>query len=180
VVASVGDAPAALEAVTRARPDVVVLDLRMPGMDGIELCRQLRRTSGYIKVIVLSANTGDEAIRSALRAGAEGFVLKSAPGRELVEAIRQVRTGHLRLSPEVSVLLAAAEALTPLSGRELEILRLAARGASNKEIGANLSLAENTVKNHMKSILHKLKVADRTGSVVAAIRRGLIDLPLDE
>jgi two-component system, NarL family, response regulator len=177
VVASLGDARAALEAVASTLPDVVVLDLRMPDMDGLAFLKQLGADSPRTKVIVLSAQTGDESIRSALRAGANGFVLKSAPGRELVEAIRQSLAGRPRLSQQVAVLLAEAETSCPLSGREIEVLRLAAAGASNKEIAARLALAENTVKNHIKNLLQKLNVGDRTACVTTAIRRGIIDLP---
>jgi DNA-binding NarL/FixJ family response regulator len=176
IVASVGEAHAALTTLGSARPDVVIVDLRLPGMDGTTLIARLRTQAPAVRVLALSANTGDEAIRGALRAGADGFVLKSAPGFELIEAIRQLRGGRVHLGTAAAVLLAKGEGMTPLTEREIEVLRLAASGASNKQIGAQLALAENTVKNHMKSILQKLHAGDRTGSVVAALRRGIIEL----
>jgi DNA-binding NarL/FixJ family response regulator len=176
LVGSVGDGHAALEVVATTRPDVVIVDLRLPGMDGITLIERLRVQTPATRVLVLTAHTGDEAIRAALRSGADAFILKSAPGDELLAAIRQIRGGRVRLSSEAALLLAASEGMASLSSRELEVLRLAADGCSNKRIGAELALSENTVKNHMKTILQKLHAEDRTGAVVTALRRGIIGL----
>jgi DNA-binding NarL/FixJ family response regulator len=142
----------------------------------VALIERLRVEAPAAKILVLSGQTGDEALRRALLAGALGIVLKSEPGQALVEAVRKVMIGRVPLSAQAAVLLAAGQGRTPLSEREIEVLQLAAEGAANKQIAERLGLAENTVKNHMKAILKKLEAADRTGGVVAAIRRGIIQL----
>jgi DNA-binding NarL/FixJ family response regulator len=176
LVASVADGAAALQAVNCAQPDVVLLDMRMPRGDGLAVLRNLRARHPGVHVVVLSADSGDVTIRRALNEGAAGYLLKSAPGREVVEAIRRCTQGRLLPSPEVARLLGEGESYDQLSGREIDVLQRAATGQANKRIAAGLGLTENTVKNHIKSILQKLQVRDRTASVTTALRRGIIQL----
>jgi DNA-binding NarL/FixJ family response regulator len=176
VVASVGGGREALAQLEAAAPDVVLLDLRMPEMDGLAVLAELRARAPRVKVIILSGQAGDEAIFRALREGAAGYLLKTARGAELTDGIRQAMLGRLRPSSEVAARLADRAFFTELTEREIEVLKHAARGESNKDIAAALGLAENTVKNHMKSIITKLQAGDRTECVTIALRRGVIDL----
>jgi DNA-binding NarL/FixJ family response regulator len=176
VVASLGSGQEAVDALAQAAPDVVLLDLRMPELDGLAVLEALRARQPQLKVLMLSGQTGDEAIFRALSRGAAGYVSKAAPSAELLEAIRQAKHGRVRPSADVAERLAERSLREPLSDREIEVLRHAAEGESNKEIGVALGLAENTVKNHIKSIMLKLDAADRTEAVTLALRRGIIDL----
>jgi two-component system, NarL family, response regulator len=176
VVASVGNGQDALGALAQAAPDVVLLDLRMPQMDGMAVLEALRARQPQLKVLMLSAQTGDEAIFQALNRGAAGYVSKAAPSSDLVDGIRQAMRGRVKPSPDVAERLAERALREPLSGREIEVLRRVAHGESNREIGAALGLAENTVKNHIKNIMLKLEAADRTEAVTVALRRGIIGL----
>jgi DNA-binding NarL/FixJ family response regulator len=173
VVAEAEDGSEAVETFRRHRPDVIVLDLRMPKRNGIETIGLLRHEFGAIQVLVLSNySTGDE-IAAALEAGASGFVVKDTPLAGLVEAIRRVDAGEKFLPPEIARRL-AGQISSQLSQRELDVLRLIGRGLSNKEIGVSLNVAEATVKVHVTAILSKLGVADRTQAILAAIKRGII------
>jgi len=173
VVAQADDGNEAIELYRRHRPDVVLLDLRMPKRNGIETIAGLRKESGSVRVLVLSSYGGGEEISAALEAGARGFVGKDAPLEELLGAIHQVHAGEQVLAPEISRRL-ASRISSQLSGRELEVLRLIGKGLSNKEIGAVLNVVEATVKVHVTGILSKLGVADRTQAILAGIKRGLI------
>ncbi len=176
VVASVSSGKEALAIVGSVRPDLVLLDMRMPDMDGIAVLEALREQHPRVKVVMLSGQSGDETIYQALSRGASGYLLKSAKITELAEGIRQAMLGRLPPSPEVAGRLAERIFYTALSDREIEVLRHAATGASNKEIAAALGLAENTVKNHIKSLMVKLQATDRTQAVTTALRRGVIDI----
>jgi DNA-binding NarL/FixJ family response regulator len=176
IVASVGNGQEALSRAEEMKPDVVLLDLRMPDMDGLAVLQELQKRHPEIRVVMLSAQGGDEAIYRALSLGAAGYLLKSARGAELAEGVRQAYRGRLKPSAEVAERLAERVYYEPLSERELQVLRHAAGGASNKEIAAELGVAENTVKNHVKSILAKLQAKDRTEAVTVALRRGVISL----
>jgi DNA-binding NarL/FixJ family response regulator len=185
----VGEAPDGREAVRMAReqqPDVVLMDVRMPELDGIEATRRLRQAGVEARVLVLTTFDLDEYVYAALRAGASGFLLKDAPREELVGAVRTVARGEALLAPAVTQRLIerfvarpapaeAAPALAELSARELEVLHLLARGLSNAEIAAELILGEATVKTHVARILRKLGLRDRVQAVVFAYESGLVE-----
>ncbi len=159
------------------RPDVVLMDLQMPRVDGVEAIQRIRRVDPTAKVIVLTTYTGDVRAVRALQAGACGYLLKSALRRELVDTIRDVRRGQRRHVPaSVAENIAAHVLDDALSARETEVLSLVATGCSNKQIGNALSISEETVKAHMKNILAKLGVRDRTHAVTVALRRGILSL----
>jgi DNA-binding NarL/FixJ family response regulator len=173
VVAEAEDGVEAVELHRLHRPDVVVLDLRMPKRNGIETLIQLRKEFRGARVLVLSNySTGDE-IAAALQAGAAGFCSKDIALPDLVAAIRQVAQGEQYLPSEISRRL-AGRISSQLSAREFEVLSLIARGMSNKEIGAELQVAEATVKVHVTNLLAKLGVADRTQAILAGIKRGIL------
>jgi DNA-binding NarL/FixJ family response regulator len=158
------------------RPDVTLMDLRLPDMSGIDTLAAIRAESPEARILVLSTSDGDVEIQRALSAGAYGYLLKSMPPRELVDAIRQVHAGRKRIPPEVAAHIAehlGDESLTP---REIEVLGLVASGNRNKEIGARLFISEETVKVHVKHVMDKLGASDRTQAVAIAIRRGIIQV----
>lgn len=176
VVGEAGDGAAAVDAYRELRPDITLMDLQMPNMDGVEAIGRIRAEAPDARIIVLTTYDGDVKALRALRAGAAGYLLKNTIRRELVETIRAVRGGSRHLPPEVAreiALHAVAEALTE---REIGILSLVARGNPNKQIAWQLSLSEDTVKTHLRSIFSKLGVSDRTHAVTVAARRGIIDL----
>jgi len=178
-VVSVGEAAdgkAAIEQYRKLKPDVVVMDLRMPGLGGLEATIQIRREFPAARIIVLTTYEGDEDIHRALDAGARGYLLKDSVRRELLQSIREVHAGQRHISATAATRLAEHTPRTSLSPRELEVLRLIAEGLRNKEIGAKLDIAEDTVKIHIKNIFAKLEVIDRTAAVVAASQRGFIRL----
>jgi DNA-binding NarL/FixJ family response regulator len=179
VTASVGRGRDALAAVEAVPCDVVLLDLRMPGMHGLEVLEELSMRHPTKRVLVLSGQTGADAIFQAFQRGAAGYLVKTARAADLTAAIRQVRNGRLRPSGEVAARLADHAFYSALSRREIEVVELAARGGSNKAIASQLGLTENTVKNHLRSIMEKLGTSDRTESVNVAMRRGIIDLEFD-
>jgi DNA-binding NarL/FixJ family response regulator len=181
----VGQAATGTEAVHQAaqlNPDVVLLDLEMPELDGVEALRQIRATRSSARVIVFTAFDSDERIVAAVKAGAQGYLLKGAPREELFKAIRVVSAGGSLLQPVVaSKLLDHVRARTatdfePLTGREMEVLRLLAQGKSNKEIAAKLVITERTAKFHVSSIMGKLGAANRTEAVTLAAGQGLVKL----
>lgn len=183
----IGEAKDGVEAVEMARrlePDVVLMDLRMPGVDGVEAMRQIRSTNPDIKFIILTTYSDDEYIFSGIEAGARAYLLKDAPREELFKAIRAVYKGESLIQPVVASRLIdrfaelsrKAPSGEQLTERELEILQLMAKGAANKEISAQLSIAESTVKTHISNIFQKLGVNDRTEAVTEALRRGIIRL----
>lgn len=165
----------AVKAYRRHRPDVVVLDLRMQGMSGLETIRALRAEFANARVLVFSNYASGEEVYQALKAGAAGFVVKEMALDRLLEAIRKVHQGERYIPPEIATRI-GERMLAQLSPRELEVLRLVARGRSNKEIAADLKVVEGTVKIHVTNILTKLGVADRTQAIVTAVKRGLIEI----
>ncbi|HVU35123.1 MAG TPA: response regulator transcription factor [Opitutaceae bacterium] len=175
VIAEADNGVEAIEAFRLHRPDVVVLDLRMPKQNGIETIRILREQFEDSRVLVFSNYAGGDEVYEALKAGASGFVVKEMALERLLEAIRQVYRGERYIPPEISARMNGM-VLSQLSARELDVLRLVAKGLSNKEIGTSLHVAEGTVKVHVKSILSKLAVSDRTQAIVSAVKRGIIQI----
>ena len=183
----VGEAENGTEAIDKAKelqPDVVLMDLRMPEVDGVEAMRQIRAANPGIKFIVLTTYDNDEYIFKGIEAGARAYLLKDAPREELFKAIRAVYKGESLIEPAVAgkvldrfaELSRQAQAPERLSERELEVLKLMAKGAANKEIAAGLCISESTVKTHIQTIFQKLKVSDRTEAVTEAIKKGIIRL----
>jgi len=182
----VGEAGTGAEAVERARelrPDVMLLDLEMPELDGVEVLRRLSQSNPEIRVIVFTAFDTDERILGAVQAGAQGYLLKGAPRKELFDAVRVVHAGGSLLQPVVASKLlrqvshpAQVNEVEALTLRELEVLRLVAQGLQNKEIAAALVISERTVKFHVSSIMGKLGAGNRTEAVRLAAQQGLIEL----
>jgi len=184
----VGEAANGREAVTQARrlqPDVVLLDLVMPEMDGLEAMKLILQENPRTKVIVLTSFVDDARILEAVQSGAAGFLLKDVQPGELVEAIQNVVQGRPQLHPEVTKRLMRrlargeerpAPPVEELTPRELEVLRAMAQGLSNREIAAKLFISEKTVKTHVSNILHKLNVSDRTQAVIYALKHKLVEL----
>jgi len=178
VVGEAATAEQALELVPLVHPEIVLLDLVLPGMPGIAAVQRLRETHPDVKVVVLTSFAGADSVLAAVRAGVSGYLLKDVGPAELAEALRAVHAGGVPLHPSVaatvvqSVTEPAGEALTP---REGEVLRLLARGLSNRLIARELALSEKTVKAHVSAVLAKLDVADRTQAAIYAVRRGLVD-----
>jgi two-component system NarL family response regulator len=176
VVAEVSTGRAAVEQYAAHQPDVVLMDLRMPELDGVEAIAAIRAAAPQARIVVLTTYDSDEDIYRGLRAGAMGYLLKDAPAGELLSAIRAVAAGQKRIPSEVAAKLAERMTSPELTARELEVLRLVVHGQSNKEIGAALAIAEGTVRAHLNSIFQKLDALDRTHAVTIAIRRGLVRL----
>jgi DNA-binding NarL/FixJ family response regulator len=158
------------------RPDVTLMDLQMPAMNGIEAIIGIRSEFPNARIIVLTTYAGDVQVLRALKAGARGYVLKGHVRRELLDTIRAVHAGQKRIPPEVASELAEHAADDDLSSREIDVLRLIAAGNANKEIAARLGIAEETVKSHITNILAKLGANDRTHAVTTALKRGIIEL----
>ena len=157
-------------------PDVTLIDLRMPGVGGVEAIIAIRREFPDARLIVLTTYDGDEDIYRSLQAGAKGYLLKDVFFEELETAIRAVHAGSRHIPAAIAMRLAERMASSDLTSREMEVLELIVRGQSNKEIGASLSISEATVKSHINNILSKLGVTDRTQAVTTALQRGLIHL----
>jgi two-component system NarL family response regulator len=175
----VGEAANGLEALhlwRKHRPDVALLDLRMPMLDGVSAINEIRGQDASARVIVLTTFDTDTDLFKAIKAGAKGYLLKDAQREELLECIRRVHAGEMCVAPSLVAKLAAGMSNEELTGRELDVLALLARGKSNKEIGANLYISETTVKSHLRSIFTKLNVLSRTQAITAASRRGLVQL----
>lgn len=166
----------ALEQFRRQRPDVTLMDLQMPTMNGIDAIHAIRAEFPVARVIVLTTYSGDVQALRALKAGAAGFMLKNMLRKELIDTIRIVHAGGRRVPPQVASEIAEHVASDSLSARELEVLRQVANGEANKRIAATLKISEDTVKAHMKSILAKLGANDRTHAVTIALRRGIMDV----
>lgn len=158
------------------QPDVTLMDLRMPQMDGVEAIAQIRNESPTACIMVLTTYDGDEDIYRGLQAGAKGYLLKDATSEELLDAIRFVHQGRKYIPPKVALKIAERINCSELTEREMEVLRLLTLGKSNQEIGTALSIAESTAKFHVNNILNKLGVSDRTQAVITALRRGLTRL----
>jgi DNA-binding NarL/FixJ family response regulator len=176
VVAEAANGQQAVELYRRHLPDVALLDLRMPVMGGTEAAAAIRAEFPQAKMIALTTYGGDEDIRRALAAGMQAYLTKDVLHDELLNAIRAVDAGRRYLPPSVAAALAAQMPRPDLSVRELQVLELIVRGLANKQIGYTLTIAEHTVKNHVKNILSKLGVQDRTQAATAAIQRGIIHL----
>jgi two-component system, NarL family, response regulator LiaR len=178
VVGEAGDGEEALAAIARERPDVVLMDLVMPGVDGIEALRELRARAPATRAIVLSSFIDDDKLFPAVRAGAAGYLLKDVQPQELVAAIRTVHGGGSLLHPVVAARLmeelATSAPLEQLTAREREVLALIGRGLANKLIARELGIAEKTVKAHVSSVLSKLGLTDRTQAALFAVREGLV------
>ena len=166
----------ALKRFFELRPDVALVDLQLPDMSGFDLIKKIKDKSPNARIIVLSSHEGDVDIQRALEAGAQGYVAKGIVRDELLETIRSVHAGKRRLPAAVAQKLAEHMADDPISPRELEVLSLMTAGKRNKEIAGELSIAEDTVKMHVRNILSKLQVNDRTEAVTVALRRGIIHL----
>jgi DNA-binding NarL/FixJ family response regulator len=187
VVGEAGDGREALQRARELSPDLVLMDIRMPGVDGLEATRRLLGSGSGPKVIVLTTFDTDDYVYEAIRAGASGFLLKSAPPQQLADGVRAVMDGDALLAPEITrrlldrfiqrppPSLATPPELHDLTPRELEVLRLIAEGRSNAEIAAALVLSEATVKTHVNHILTKLRLRDRVQAVALAYRTGLMD-----
>ena len=176
LVGEAGNGREAVECFRRLRPDVTLMDLRMPDMSGLEAIAAIRADFPDARIIVLTTYTGDAQAAAALKAGAAGYLLKNLVRKELIETIRTVHAGKRRIPPEIATGIAEHVADDTLTDREIEVLRGVAAGKSNKLIAAELDIAEGTVKTHMKSILPKLDASDRTHAVMIALRRGILDL----
>lgn len=177
VVGEAASGDTGVAAAEELRPDVVLLDLRMPGSDGMVALRGLRERGNPAKILVITSYTEPAAVLPAVRAGASGYVYKDIDPPALAAAIRSVHSGHVLLHPDVVRLLASSEATVPgpqLTPREREVLAELARGRSNREIARGLSLSEKTVKTHVSAILTKLGVQDRTQAALRAVRTGLV------
>jgi DNA-binding NarL/FixJ family response regulator len=176
VVAEAGAGEAALEAYRKHHPTLVLMDVRLPGMGGAETTAALLQEFPDARVLMLSTHSGEEEIYRSLQAGARGYILKSAIREDLLRAIREVCEGRRYLDPAVAPLLAERLSHRSLTGRELEVLRMVAKGFGNKEIAGILSIAEVTVKLHVSHVLEKLNVKDRTEAATVALKRGIINL----
>ena len=158
------------------RPDITLMDLQLPDMSGIEAMIAIRQEFPEARIIVLTTYAGDVQVVRALKAGARGYLLKADVNEELLDTIRSVHAGHRSIHPEVAAELAEYTGREALTVREIEVLRLIATGNANKEIGAKLSVGEDTVKRHVTNILGKLDANDRTHAVTIALKRGIIEL----
>ena len=176
VVAEAGDGGKALEVYRQKQPDVVLMDLRLPGMGGVEATLAIRKEFPEARVIVLTTFDMDEDIFRAIQSGAKSYLLKDTPDDELAATIRDVHAGKQVLSDKLAKRLAARQSRPELSQREIEVLQLLIKGRSNKEIASGLFLGNDTVKAHLKTLFTKLKVQDRTEAAISAIRHGIVHL----
>ena len=175
-VAQAGTGESAVELFEQHRPDITLMDLRLPGMSGVEAIRTIRKRHPDACFVVLTTYEGDEDIFQALEAGARAYIIKGMPHEALVDALQRVHNGGRFFPSPVSRALASRTPSSDLSAREREVLQLLARGESNKKIATHLSITEATVKCHVGAILMRLQVADRTQAVVVALQRGLVHL----
>jgi DNA-binding NarL/FixJ family response regulator len=176
VVAEANNGREAVDLWKEHRPDVILLDLRMPELDGVGAIKEIRGLDENAHIVVLTTFDGDEDIYRAIKAGAKGYLLKDTAREALMECIRSVHAGKTCIPPMLAAKLADRVSGEALSAREIEVLQRVAAGKSNKEIGAELFISEGTVKTHVKSIFSKLDVVSRTEAVATATRRGLIQL----
>ncbi len=164
----------------RQAPDVAVLDIRMPGLSGIELTRRIKAQYPQVRVLILTAYDDEPYVLALLRAGADGYILKTADSQELIRAVKTVAQGKSvldsQIAPKLIANLAGTRTIEPLSERELEVLRGVAKGWTNREIGAALGISDRTVQGHLANIFGKLHVASRTEAVTVALQQGLITL----
>jgi len=176
VVAEASNGAEAIEQFRAHHPDVTLMDLQMPLMDGTDAIVAIRQHAPDARIIVLTTYSGDAQVARALRAGASAYLLKSMLRKELVETIRTVHAGQKRIPPEIAAEMAEHYGDDALSPREVEVLRLVAAGNANKMIADHLAISEETVKAHVRSILSKLGANDRTHAVTLAVKRGIIEL----
>jgi DNA-binding NarL/FixJ family response regulator len=174
VVGMVASGGEALTSLPKLRPDVVLMDLRMPEMDGVDAIVALRAAEPTVKILVLTNYQMDEDVFNALQAGALGYLVKSAPQEDVIKAIRTVNQGKAYIPPAIAAKLAERISHSALSPRELEVLQFVAKGLTNKEIGSLLFISDKTARNHVISLMAKLEAKDRTEAVTIAIRKGLI------
>ena len=184
VIAEADDGAEALRLVAETAPDVAVLDIRMPKVTGVEATRRIKRHHPDVHVLILTAYDDDPYIFALLEAGADGYVLKTAPADALVEAVRDVQAGTTALSPAIATKVVrqmqqqrpgtAADQVEPLTPREIEVLRLVAQGMTNREIGRELGISHRTVQGHLANVYGKLQVNSRTEAVTEALKRGWI------
>jgi DNA-binding NarL/FixJ family response regulator len=184
VVAEASDGAEAVRLVEQHRPDVAVLDIRMPEVTGVEAARRIRGRFPEVRILVLTAYDDDPYVFALLEAGADGYVLKTAGGDELVDAVRTVYRGESALSPEIASKVVrratrgrpagAAEQVEPLTPREIDVLRLVAKGMTNRQVGRELRISHRTVQGHLASVYGKLGVSSRTEAVTEALKRGWI------
>jgi DNA-binding NarL/FixJ family response regulator len=190
----VGEASQGLEALEKARelmPDIILMDVKMPQCDGLEATRLIKKEMPYVKIIMLTVHDDDENLFESIKSGAQGYLLKNITSQELLEAVRGMARGEAAISRPLAGRLLAEfgrlaqrESLAPgeeaeLTSRERQVLELVAKGASNKEIARALVLSENTVKNHLRNILEKLHLNNRTQAAAYALKRGIIQPPLE-
>lgn len=176
VVAEANDGRECLERFRELLPDVTLLDLRMPNMNGLDALRAIREVKPDAKVIILTTLVGDVQVYRALQAGAMGYLLKNLLQDELADTVRAVMKGKRRMPPEIAAEIAVHATDENLTERELSVLRAISKGCSNKMIGAELGISEHTIKNHVQSILAKLGANDRTHAVTIALQRGFIEM----
>jgi DNA-binding NarL/FixJ family response regulator len=177
VVGSAAGGEEALQMLRLGTADVMLLDLRMPGMSGTDTLLALKANHIQVRPIILTSFETDEDIYRSVQAGAQGYLLKGAPQADVVEAIHTVYAGRRYFPRDIAARLAERLMRTDLTARELEVLRMLARGLTNKEIGSALRISGNTVRNHVNSIIDKLEVSDRTEAATTAIQRGIIEVP---
>jgi len=176
VVAEAGDGVEALASIKEHLPDVVLLDLRMPRMDGLDVLSEVSTSKLRSRVIIMTTFESEEDVNRAMKAGARGYLLKDSSQEEILDAIRRVSLGEPYLPARIVQKVAEGMRKPELSPREIEVLQWLAAGKSNKEIGAQLFIAEGTVKTHVKNLLEKLAVVGRTGAIREAVHRGLVRL----
>jgi len=180
LIAEASNGKEAVEAFRSHRPDVTLMDLQMPEVDGLEAIVAIRREYPEARIIVLTTYTGDMQVLRALRAGARAYILKGLVHRELLDTIRAVHAGQKRIPPEIASELADHATDDQLTEREMEVVRLIAAGNGNKQIADQLSIGEATVKSHVTNILSKLGANDRAHAVTIALKRGIIDLDIPQ
>lgn len=176
VTGAVSSGEEALAKARRDMPDLLLLDLRMPGMSGIDTLHALREMKAAARVIILTSFEMDENIYRAVQAGAQGYLLKDTSQRQMLEAITTVHAGKRYIPREIAARLAERMLRSNLTARELEILEMLAKGLTNKQIANVLTISDNTVRNHVNSIIEKLEVSDRTEAVVVAMQQGILQI----
>ena len=180
VVGEAADGQRGVALAVERQPDVALMDLRMPGMDGVSAIREMKRRGLATRVLVLTTYDSDADILPAIEAGATGYLLKDAPREDLFRGVRAAARGESYLAPSVAARImrrVSGPAREPLSAREIEVLEQVARGLNNREIARNLHISQATVKTHLVHIYDKLEVSDRTSAVMAALERGIIRMP---
>ena len=176
VIGSASNGDEALAMIQRDMPDILLLDLRMPGMNGIDTLHALKNLNATVRVIILTSFETDENIYRAVQAGAQGYLLKDTSQQQMLEAIATVHAGKRYIPNRIAARLAERMLRSNLTARESEILEMLAKGLTNKQIGTALTISENTVRNHVNSIMEKLEVSDRTEAVAVAIQQGIIQV----